>query len=550
MATNNVFTQKPYQTNQSTQPKTAAASSVSSQPPANAFMQGLNGAWSGIKNTVSGVGNYFGGQNGLFTNPVGWLGATNAPGGLENYGKTNQPQVAKTPPTSALNSAGIPIDVAAPPVGTPGVKTVAQVNADKNKQTNQQTGNSYQVADSSQSSSNTPNYTPISGSSTGAKVDANGNMVDANGNPIKADTGSQSNYINNLANTTNPDLRQQVINSMANFKNPAYYTAIQNVANLETQQGAQVQGILGQPIPVSAMTGQAGVAIGKSQNDILAQTQLANAAQTEGQQRISAGQNVLSATQPQLGGIGSQQYYYPGSAMGGTQGGGTNGGIQLTGQASTDLNTFAQDVANGTSGMSYNQALSQLSSAYGSVVANQLLGAVQKINPQFNMNQSNATATTQTANSNIAAQMTPAIGAVNSVLSNNNANDTNTLLGAFNALGALQKTGSGIITGGVNDFINATGLGGTAQTQNYTRLLGEARTDVNNMLQTAKNLGVNVGADSAQSLLPDNMTEVSLKQAISNIQSIAQKFQSQYANAGSGNNSNSSSGNGWTSLGD
>lgn len=100
--------------------------------------------------------------------------------------------------------------------------------------------------------------------------------------------------------------------------------------------------------------------------------------QDRGQQQQGA-EAVLGATQPILGSYGQNDYN--------TLSGGSNGGtIKLTGQPANDLSTLSSSVANNS--VDYNTAYGQLSSAYGAAVANQLLPAIQKTNPSFNVNQS------------------------------------------------------------------------------------------------------------------------------------------------------------------
>lgn len=65
----------------------------------------------------------------------------------------------------------------------------------------------------------------------------------------------------------------------------------------------------------------------------------------------------------------------------------SNGGnVTLSGQPATDTTSLATAVANGS--IDYQTAFSQLSSAYGGAVANQLLGTIQKNDPSFNVNSS------------------------------------------------------------------------------------------------------------------------------------------------------------------
>lgn len=103
-------------------------------------------------------------------------------------------------------------------------------------------------------------------------------------------------------------------------------------------------------------------------------------------QKIGTAENVFSGTAPILGQYGQNNY----NTLGGNP---TNGTIALTGQPANDLTTLTSSVANNS--ISYNDAYSQLSSAYGAAVANQLLPSIQKSNPNFNVNTSTGTAAGQ-----------------------------------------------------------------------------------------------------------------------------------------------------------
>ena len=353
----NIFTQKPYQTNQSsfqqTDPKKAAASSV---PPANAFMQGLNGAWQGLKNfgksllqPGEGASTKITAQNpGYFVKPI------------QDVAKTKKDKI---PPASTYGNL---------PESDANLQAFQET---QNKQVNKDTGNTYQAADASQQNSNIPTYTPIDNQETGG-------------------TNNQNSYINNLANTENPTTYQQVVNNLANFKNPLYEQSIKNVQSLRDQETQGVMDLGGRPMTAGSMQGQAGTLMTGYQNKIGNELALANAALTGGQQQLSGLQSAQGAMQPQLGGYG-QTYYNPLSAFGGNQGG---AGVSTSDPFYATMQTYANLLAN-------NQGASIPSSITGNSVLNaQLLQMAKQINPNFNPNVASgigsaqsSTAATQTA---------------------------------------------------------------------------------------------------------------------------------------------------------
>ncbi len=82
----------------------------------------------------------------------------------------------------------------------------------------------------------------------------------------------------------------------------------------------------------------------------------------------------------------------------------------------SQIQNFAQQLASGKSGIGYTAAYNQLAQAYGSAIANQLLGAVQGINPGFNVNASDAQAAA--TSSNVQTTGTAATSAANTAYNN------------------------------------------------------------------------------------------------------------------------------------
>lgn len=532
MATN-PFVAKPYQTNSQTkqstpkQSQTAAASSVS-KPPANAFMQGLSGAWKGVTNFANSINPFNPANNTANPNAV----QPTSKAGLPNAGQT--PQIAKTA-TNVINAAknaynSVQIDPnmnvslngnkPATPVTNPLKPATPQsVVATPPAQTD-----GYQAT-----TPPVPTYTPpTSPTNTGGGTGGGTGGTDA-----------QSSVINNLANTTNPDLRQQVINSMANFQNPQYEKAYKTLQDLQNEAATAQAGTEnvegGAPITASDQAGQAGILNRLYAAKIAAaQTGVSNALALGGQQQTGL-QSAITATQPQLGQFGQTYYQPPTSAMGGTQGGGNQGGIQLSGAPANDLNTLADAVVNGR--MDYQTAMSQLS-GYGTAVANQLMGAIQKKNPQFNFNLSASSAGTQ----QVGQQLSASVPVANQAL--------DALQVAFNNLGGLSGSSVPFIQEFSQNVAMQTGLG-RDNVSSFKGALAEARSRINAALTGI--IGVDAAGAQANALLPENMTPRELPQKIAAAKQYMQNQLSHYTQSGvqgGGASSGGGSGGVWASLGD
>lgn len=179
-----------------------------------------------------------------------------------------------------------------------------------------------------------------------------------------------------------------------------------------------------------------------------------------------------------------------------------------------DISTLATSLANGTSGLGYTQAYNQLSSAYGAPVANQLLAAVQKINPNFNAAQSDAQISAASTNTTTAGTTNALIDKANGALG--------LLPNLLNALSPIQTTGSGTLSGLLNSASDATGVGATA-TRAYQAGLAEARAAVNSVLNSAISLGIVNSGTTANDLLPDGMSAKGLAKQTQIVQTLMQQ---------------------------
>lgn len=191
--------------------------------------------------------------------------------------------------------------------------------------------------------------------------------------------------------------------------------------------------------------------------------------------------------------------------------------------------SLAKQVAAGT--MSYQTAYDQVSSAfpqYGATIAGtQLLPAIQAINPKFNVNQSNAQATAQLANTENAGTTSALIEKTNGTL--------DMLSDAFKGIGLGESLGGGIAAG-TRWLSETTGLNKSG-TDNYQSLLAEARAGLQAVLNNASSLGVVTGGATATDLLPDNMSSAGLQKQLVTVKKLMDNTKNalnNLANAGPG----------------
>jgi hypothetical protein len=168
------------------------------------------------------------------------------------------------------------------------------------------------------------------------------------------------------------------VNSLANFQNPQYNTAVQNLQNLQTEAASAQAGTEnvagGAPITASDQAGQAGILNRLYASKIqAAQTGVSNTLQA-GQQQLSGLQSAQGALQPQLSQYGNT-YYFPGSATGNaTQTGGA--GVSTSDPFYATLQSYAQMAANG-----------QYSAIPSSITGNSVLNAqMNQMAKQINQN--------------------------------------------------------------------------------------------------------------------------------------------------------------------
>lgn len=395
---------------------------------------------------------------------------------------------------------------------------------------------------------NTPaggtNTTPLSSSPTPLQtsnsntqqVDTNGQQIGTNATTTGANTAFQQ-YLQSL---------QSDQKTLADFNNKQKVT--------QAQLGAQ-------PILSSFATGQQAVQQAAAQAEQQNLTQQVTNDQTGitnilGEQGIGVQQQQNANTlalglKPTVAAYG-QTVFNPAT---GTFSGGGN--ISLSGAPANDISTLSSAVANGS--IDYQTAYSQLSSAYGGAVANQLLSSIQKTNPNFNVNtsigqgsaaQSNASTTGSVSATANAQGYTNALQTYNNL--NTAANAANDQAGSVSQILAQ----SGLNNAGSNDYTTAiNNLAGRLGSTNVTAL-DTAIAELQNRYSTllASNGTTPSGAQTqALQLLNPNSSAAQINQAISVLQNSAgilvgnqykqlQGYQQQLNGGGTSNSTTSSGG--------
>lgn len=518
MAINPYQNPNPY--NQATQPKVAAASTVSNKPPANAFMQGLNGAWKGVTGAFNNfVNKPIDGGNSIAQN------LTQAGGFLNNlkadnnqvatpYGYTKPDQVS-----SAYLNAGtnVPSDLSKT-YGTQKNYDVARRNpqseaiAKKTTATNSNTNGIVTpkplMADSNTTITPKP-YLDGNGNTTTTPPSTSGN------------TDAQNSVISSMATTQNPDLRQQVINSQSQIAPNAQNNlekSKMDLLNFQKDYAEHNANIEGSPEGLDFQQGQQRVLQNQYANELPAFQTAVSTAQTAVGQGVTANQNVIAATQPQLDQYGKTYYAPPTSATGGGVQGGGNG---LDPQ--TQASQLAELVNSGQ--LDYNTASSQMGS-YGTAGVPALRNAILAKNPNFNFNLSTSSAQTQQVGQQLSASIPPANQALDA------------LQAAFNKLGSLSGSGIPFIQEFAQNAAMQTGIGRSAVSA-FQGALQEARSRVNAAL--AGVIGVDAAGKQADALLPNNMTPDELPQKIVAAKQYLQNQLQSYKNSGNQNQGTSTS---------
>lgn len=333
-----------------------------------------------------------------------------------------------------------------------------------------------------------------------------------------------------LAAQSNPNVAADVASGRSGLLGDIFARELnaksQAVANAYTGQSQQINSA--ENLGTQGLTGQ--------QQQIVAANNAGNigvAQQNAQTTALNAAGNLAQPVQVPY----NNQYINPltgQSVAGGAMTGGTSALSQLPQNAQEAVNSYAQQVKSGL--MTRSDAESRLGSygIAGTNALNEVLGA------GFNTITANATAGAAGTNVEKAGNINAAITSANLILGNESTNgksNSDTLSGAFDNLGQLQHTGSSWIGPLINQISNGTTIG-QGPTQNYARLLAEARARVNVVLNSANNLGVNTSGVAAENVLPDNMTRSGLDTAIQTIKSLESQVTKAYGNPSNANTQN------------
>lgn len=417
--------------------------------------------------------------------------------------QTTTPAVQKTTTPTPLNSNGqlvsnalglkanSPTTVTAPPANTLTPKQTADpVTYIPPSASTGTTGNNSSVLNVPNGQGGYTSGTPAAVASaiapSPAALPANPTPQPTNPTP---DPTSPTGIIGGLLNTTAANQTQQA-------------TAAQQVQQLAAQYAQQEAALTGGYSGIGGADTNARIQqLEQFKNSAIGAIQQEQAAlsgyQTQAQGAASTALNALTTTTAAPYG---QPIYQPATGSFVSSGGsGAGGSLQLSGVPANDINMLATAVTGGT--IDYSSALSQLS-GYGTAIQNQLLPAIQKLNPTFSVNASNASANTTATGQ----QLQTAAASANQAL--------DTLSSAFTSLGSTQ-TGGIPITNSIANWIG-TQLGQSALTS-YKTALADARSQLVGVLNTSG--GTPTGNEAtAEAYLPDDMTVAQFNQNVGTVQ--------------------------------
>lgn len=298
------------------------------------------------------------------------------------------------------------------------------------------------------------------------------------------------------ASTLTPQQTQEY-NALANLENAKSDTTNRIYANgnmsLDSQQGAAGQITRNLGLQEQALTQGLGLA---NQSQTQAQTGATSAADLQTNTPLTAAGLAAPIQQPYNSVLTDPQTGLPVNQSG------------STGNLNDAVSSIAQKIQNGT--MTYDEGTQALN-AYGQGGVNALQSA---LGPNFNISQSNAQGAARATNIQNAGTLNANVESAKAAL--------NSLQTTYDSLSVLQKTPIPGANGLINSASNLTGIGNTA-TQNYQRVLEDARTQVASALAS---LGLTTPTDSgavANAFLPDNMSPSAVKTAIKQIQTLMEQ---------------------------
>lgn len=290
------------------------------------------------------------------------------------------------------------------------------------------------------------------------------------------------------------------------------------------QKDKNIQGTAGFLTQASGLEGQLQKQYDIGQGALASQyagaTNRLGAANTQQGLLQQALQQAAGLAAPQLGNIGSQQYYNP---VNQSQSGGSAGTAMssLPPQAQSAIQSYAQQVKSGQ--MTRADAESRLS-AYGITGTNALNEA---LGSGFNTNASNASAGTTAIGQQVNTYATSTNAALDKLASD------------FANLPDWQKLGiPGTI--GIEQAIGQ--FFGNDKLSTYKTTLHDARAQLSGVLSTAGGMTPTSAGDTAQTYLPDSMTKDQLVAKIAAAKTLVAQKVSAFQNSGSQNSSVSGGG--------
>ena len=201
-----------------------------------------------------------------------------------------------------------------------------------------------------------------------------------------------------------------------------------------------------------------------------------------------------------------------------------NAPTNITAPSGNLIDRTATQIADPTSGVSFDSGFSTLNSLYGGkITQTQLFEAVRKIKPDFNLAQSNAQISTQGDLASKGSGMRVILNRNNAIMdgvpAKNGQPAIDGLLAAYDKMDASKKTGSGWLGGILSGAGTGSGYGKVEQ-DNYNRLINDVTTNVNSLLSAGSNLGVTAGNVAVSALFPPNLSRQGLIDAIAAVKNL------------------------------
>lgn len=420
-----------------------------------------------------------------------------------------------------------------------------------------------------QGGSSSPVVNPNSGNSSGYTRDASGNVFGPDGVRVTYDSlpkgpdgkplmnletlPLKSGTVSNTNTNTNTDTSSQyktdvsggitptyggIIGALLNQKNEEYkaqQAEANRYNNLLTQsrlaQAGDIAGNANRAVDQQFGEGRANII-----NTRYAQEQAGLGAGFQGASTLMGAANTQQQIQqagltsaagfaaPQLSQYG-QAYYNPMNPQGSANG----GGVSPSDPFYATLQSYADMAVNG-----------QMSGIPASITSNPVLNAqmlqmAKAKNPNFNINTAQASGDIQAKSQAIDA----------SAVSTNQALDM--LTQAYSQLPAINKSNVPMwnkFMAGLSDW---TGYG-APEMANFKSRLGEARAQLSATINSATNIGVDMGGMTATNLLPDNMTPDQVPKQVADAKDFIAQRIAAFKNAGNQLNTNTNTGGGTGGL--